>query len=52
VQPKGFMVDVWFDKRKRLSVQWDHDEPIEILMYKPGDWEEELIAENRRQFGI
>jgi hypothetical protein len=45
VNPKAFMVDVWFENRKTLSVQWDHDGPLEILMYKPGYWEASLCDE-------
>src|SRR6266404_519279 len=29
-RPKGFMLDVWFDSRKTMSVQWDHEEPIDV----------------------
>jgi hypothetical protein len=39
VNPKGFMIDVWFDNAKKMSVQWDNDGPIEILVFKPGCWE-------------
>jgi hypothetical protein len=38
-RPKGFMLDVWFDRRKTMSVQWDHEEPIDVLMFKPREWE-------------
>ena len=38
-RPKGFMLDVWFDRRKTMSVQWDHEEPIDVRMFKPGEWE-------------
>jgi hypothetical protein len=33
------MLDVWFDRRKTMSVQWDHEEPIDVRMFKPGEWE-------------
>jgi hypothetical protein len=38
-RPKGVMLDVWFDRRKTMSVQWDHEEPIDVRMSKPGEWE-------------
>jgi len=41
-QPRGFMVDVWFDGRKTMSIQWDHEEPIEVSVFKPGEWEESI----------
>jgi hypothetical protein len=45
VNPKGFLVDVWFGAAKKLSVQWDHDGAPEVLLYKSGDWEIELESE-------
>ncbi len=48
VNPKSFMLDIWYDNRKRLSVQWEHDQPIDVLMYKPGDWEDDFFTEHRR----
>ncbi|WP_426434053.1 hypothetical protein [Bradyrhizobium genosp. P] len=38
-QPKGFMVDVWFDGHKTMSIQWDHEEPIDVFVFRPGEWE-------------
>jgi hypothetical protein len=38
VNPKGFMIDVWFDNAKKMSVQWDNDGPIDVLVFKAGDW--------------
>jgi hypothetical protein len=42
IQPKGFMVDVWFDGRKTLSMQWDHEGPIDVFTFKPGEWEDSI----------
>lgn len=42
IQPKGFMVDVWFDGRKTLSIQWDHEGPIDVFTFKPGEWEDSI----------
>ena len=41
-RPKDFMVDVWFDGRKTMSVQWDHEEPVEVVAFKPGEWENSI----------
>ena len=38
-RPKGYMIEVWFDGRKTLSVHWDHEGPVEVVTFKPGDWE-------------
>ena len=40
--PKAFLVDI-FATRKMFSAQWEHDGPIEVLLYKPGEWES-LVA--------
>lgn len=41
-RPKGFMLDVWFDGRKTMSVHWDHDGPVEVVAFKPGEWEDSI----------
>jgi hypothetical protein len=41
-RPKDFMVDVWFDGSKTMSVQWDHEEPVEVVAFKPGEWEDSI----------
>jgi hypothetical protein len=41
-RPKGFMLDVWFDRRKTMSIQWDHEEPIDVFIFKPGEWEDSI----------
>ena len=38
-RPKGFVLDVWFDGRKTLSVHWDHNGPVEVVAFRPGEWE-------------
>ncbi|OKO69091.1 hypothetical protein AC630_37565 [Bradyrhizobium sp. AS23.2] len=40
IQPKGFMLDVWFDGRKTLSMQWDNEGPVDVFIFKPGEWED------------
>jgi hypothetical protein len=35
----GFMIDIWFNNAKKISVQWDNDGPIDVLAFKTGDWE-------------
>ena len=41
-RPKDFMVEVWFDGRKRLSVHWDHEGPVEVVTFRPGEWENSI----------
>ncbi|MGM4962976.1 hypothetical protein AB7714_05680 [Tardiphaga sp. 1201_B9_N1_1] len=41
-RPKGFMIEVWFDGRKTMSVHWDHEGPVEVVTFKPGDWENSI----------
>lgn len=36
------MLDVWFDGRKTMSVHWDHDGPVEVVAFKPGEWEDSI----------
>ena len=38
VSPKGFMIDLWFDNAKRTSVQRDQDGPIDVPVFKKGEW--------------
>lgn len=44
IRPKGFTLDVWFERHKILSIQWDHEEPIDVFTFKPGAWED-MIAD-------
>jgi hypothetical protein len=49
-RPKGFMLDVWFDGSKTMSIQWDQEEPIDVFVFKPGEWERsvlEALSNNR-----
>jgi hypothetical protein len=41
-RPKDFMLDVWFDGHKTMSVHWDHEEPVEVIAFKPGEWEHSI----------
>jgi hypothetical protein len=41
-RPKGFMLEVWFDGRKTMSVHWDHEEPVEVVAFRPGEWEHSI----------
>jgi hypothetical protein len=43
--PKGFLVDIWWANRKTFSVEWDHDGPIDVLLYKQGEWETCVAAD-------
>jgi hypothetical protein len=36
------MLDVWFDGHKTMSVHWDHEEPVEVIAFKPGEWEHSI----------
>jgi hypothetical protein len=41
-RPKDFMLEVWFDGRKTMSVHWDREEPVEVVVFKPGGWEDSI----------
>jgi hypothetical protein len=30
------------DGRKTMSIQWDHEEPIDVFTFKPGEWEDSI----------
>jgi hypothetical protein len=40
----AFLLDVWADGRKVLSLAWDDGAPIDIVSYHRGDWESELLG--------
>lgn len=42
-RPKGYMLEVWFDGRKALSIHWDHNGPVEVAAFTPGEWEASII---------
>jgi hypothetical protein len=50
--PKGFLVDIFTTSRKTFSVQWERDEQIEVLLYRPGSWESFLDAAPNPPFGF
>ena len=37
-------LDIWHGK-KVLNLVWDESESLEIVSYKPGEWEEILVAD-------
>jgi hypothetical protein len=41
-RPNNFMLDVWFDGRKTMSVHWDNEEPVDVVAFKPGEWEHSM----------
>src|ERR1700738_5203623 len=43
INPKGYMIDIWFDNAKKMSVQWDDNGPVDVLVFKTGDWEAEFV---------
>jgi hypothetical protein len=40
----GFGLDVWGKVGKVLNVHWNEYGQIEIVSFKRGDWEEEILA--------
>ena len=41
-------LDVWTIEKKVLNLEWDDADNVEIISYKPGDWENDLaIAASR-----
>jgi hypothetical protein len=41
--PLGHILDVYGDGGKMLNLHWDNDGNIEIVSFKRGDWEEEIL---------
>jgi hypothetical protein len=35
-------IDIWFGRRKVLSVRWDATDNMEVVSFSPGDWQDEL----------
>jgi hypothetical protein len=42
-RPLGYLLDVWGDGGKMLNVHWDDDGNMEIVSFKHGNWEEEIL---------
>jgi hypothetical protein len=39
----GFGLDVWGTDSKVLNVHWNNEVEIEIVSFKRGDWEQEIL---------
>ena len=35
-------LDIWFAHKKVLNVEWNDEGLIEIISYRPGEWEDQL----------
>jgi hypothetical protein len=36
-------LDIWDTKGKVLNIEWDHNNHVELVSFKRGDWEEKLL---------
>jgi hypothetical protein len=45
----GYGLDVWFQRKKVLNVMWNTDavDDLEILSFKPGEWEWQILKSVR-----
>jgi hypothetical protein len=42
-RPLGYVLEVWGESGKVLNFHWDNDGNIEIVSFKSGKWEEEIL---------
>ena len=35
-------LDIWHDRKKVLNVEWSDDGALEVISYRPGEWERAL----------
>lgn len=44
---RDFGLDVWASQRKTLSLIWNTDGPVAVLLYHPGTWEHAMVGDLR-----
>ena len=37
-----YTMEVWYLNKKILSVQWGDDDEIQLISFRPGEWEAKL----------
>jgi hypothetical protein len=37
-------LDVWVSKKKVMNIEWADDGRVELISFKPGDWQQRLAA--------
>jgi hypothetical protein len=45
-QPPGnlpYGLDIWAAGKKVLNIEWSSDGRVDVIRYKPGDWEQRLL---------
>ncbi|RYF08554.1 MAG: hypothetical protein EOO40_07780 [Deltaproteobacteria bacterium] len=45
---REYGLDIWRDKKKVLSLIWDGDHEVGVVVYKEGPWESGLVALARK----
>ena len=40
----AYGLDIWWGKGKVLNIEWNDGETIEIVSFRRGSWEAELLA--------
>ena len=44
-------IDVWVQHKKVLNIHWQEGEPVEIVSFRRGNWESELLSLGGREAG-
>ena len=44
-------VDIWIRSKKVLNIHWQEGQPVEVLSFRRGDWESELLDLASREGG-
>jgi hypothetical protein len=39
-----YAIDVWFKHKKVLFVQWDQNDELQVISFRPGEWDARLAA--------
>jgi hypothetical protein len=39
-----YQIDVWFCGKKVLSLQWDDKDELQVISFRPGEWEIQLAS--------
>lgn len=42
---RAYGLDVWWERRKVLSLIWNEGGPLGLVVYKAGGWEQALVAQ-------
>ena len=43
LKPADYGLDIWYG-RKVMNIEWDEDQPVRVVSFRRGDWEEEFLS--------